>query len=298
MRQRTFSLDPPPHLVQTLGHLNGGTGHPTRRPTRTEAWRASRTPLGPATLHLRVSGTRVSARAWGPGAEWALDQAPELLGSHDEPDAVPVHHPLIRELRGRFLGMRMARTLQVHAALVPVILGQVVTIKEAKRAEARLNRAFGEPAPGPHQLWLQPSPEALASQRYEDFHPLGIGRNKAELIIEVSRRARRLEEAASMSSREAEARLRAIRGIGPWSAALVIGEVLGDADAVPTGDYHLPNTVAWALAGEDRGTDKRMLELLEPYRPHRKRVTLMLKKAGISAPKYGPKAPIRSFETS
>lgn len=100
-----------------------------------------------------------------------------------------------------------------------------------------------------------------------------------------------------MDPEAAETRLRAVRGIGPWSAALVIAEVLGDADAVPVGDYHLPDTVAWALAGEDRGTDRRMLELLEPYRPHRRRVTLMLKKAGISAPKYGPKTPVRSFES-
>lgn len=290
-------MDPPPHLALTLGHLNGGTGHPGRPTSRSEAWRASPTPVGPATLHLRVADTRIAARAWGPGAEWALEQAPELLGAQDDPDAVPAHHRIIRELRGRFRGMRMARTRQVHPALVPVILGQVVTIKEAKRAEARLNRAFGEPAPGPHQLRLQPSPEALAGLRYEDLHPLGIGRNKAELLIEVSRRAKCLEEAAAMSSGDAEKRLRAVRGIGPWSAALVVSEVLGDADAVPVGDYHLPNTVAWALAGEDRGDDRRMLELLEPYRPHRRRVTLMLKKAGISAPKYGPKSPVRSFET-
>ena len=266
--------------------------------TGDEAWRASWTPHGAATLHLRVTGTRITARGWGPGAEWALEHAPELLGAHDEPDEVPVHHGVIRDLKKRFRGMRMARTGQVHAALIPVILGQVVTIKEAARSEARLNRQFGEPAPGPHRLRLQPSPESLASLRYEDLHSLGIGKKKAELIIEVSRRANRLQEAAAMDSQAAEARLRAIRGIGPWSAALVISEVLGDADAVPVGDYHLPNTVAWALAGEDRGTDRRMLELLEPYRPHRRRVTLMLKKAGISAPKYGPKTTVRSFETN
>ena len=39
---------------------------------------------------------------------------------------------------------------------------------------------------------------------------------------------------------------------------------VGDPDAVSVGDYHLPNQVAWALAGEPRGDDARMLELLEP----------------------------------
>ena len=47
------------------------------------------------------------------------------------------------------------------------------------------------------------------------------------------------------------------------------------------GDYHLPNLVAWALAGEPRGTDERMLELLEPYRGHRGRVQQLLEAGGL-----------------
>ena len=69
----------------------------------------------------------------------------------------------------------------------------------------------------------------------------------------------------------------------------VMGVAWGDRDAVPVGDFHLPNTVAWTLAGEPRADDDRMLELLEPYRPHRRRVVTLLKRSGASAPKYGPK---------
>ena len=64
----------------------------------------------------------------------------------------------------------------------------------------------------------------------------------------------------------------AVPGIGPWTAAEVGVRALGDADAVSVGDFHLPNLVAFALAGEPRGTDARMLELLEPYRGQRARV--------------------------
>ena len=41
---------------------------------------------------------------------------------------------------------------------------------------------------------------------------------------------------------------------------------------MPVGDYHFPNTVAWALAGEARADDDRMLELLSPYAGQRGRV--------------------------
>ena len=64
---------------------------------------------------------------------------------------------------------------------------------------------------------------------------------------------------------------------------------LGDADAVSVGDFHLKHLVAYALAGEPRATDERMLELLEPYRGHRARAVMLLERAGIGAPRFGPK---------
>jgi hypothetical protein len=55
--------------------------------------------------------------------------------------------------------------------------------------------------------------------------------------------------------------------------------------------------VAWALAGEPRGDDARMLELLAPFRGHRGRVCTLLEAAGITAPRFGPRRPVRSFAT-
>jgi 3-methyladenine DNA glycosylase/8-oxoguanine DNA glycosylase len=86
-----------------------------------------------------------------------------------------------------------------------------------------------------------------------------------------------------------------LRGLGPWSVAEVARTALGDADAVSVGDFHVPNVVAWALTGEPRGTDERMLELLEPYRPHRGRVQRLLEASGIRAPSFGPRMEVRAI---
>jgi 3-methyladenine DNA glycosylase/8-oxoguanine DNA glycosylase len=71
----------------------------------------------------------------------------------------------------------------------------------------------------------------------------------------------------------------------------------GDPDAVIVGDYHVPHLVAWALAGEPRATDERMLELLEPYAGQRARVQLLLKTAGLTPPKYGPRLEMVDFRS-
>jgi len=68
---------------------------------------------------------------------------------------------------------------------------------------------------------------------------------------------------------------------------------LGDRDVVSLGDYHLPHQVSWALAGEARGSEARMLELLEPYRGHRARVIRLLTLGGIQAPRFGPRMRLR-----
>jgi 3-methyladenine DNA glycosylase/8-oxoguanine DNA glycosylase len=70
----------------------------------------------------------------------------------------------------------------------------------------------------------------------------------------------------------------------------------GDPDAVSVGDFHIPNMVAWALAGEPRGIDERMLELLEPYRGQRGRVIRLLELAGFGAPRYGPRLSPRRID--
>jgi 3-methyladenine DNA glycosylase/8-oxoguanine DNA glycosylase len=105
-----------------------------------------------------------------------------------------------------------------------------------------------------------------------------------------------LEETVEMALPQAYQRIQAFRGVGPWSAARVAMTALGDPDAVPTGDYHLPHMVAWALAERPRGTDEEMLELLEPYVGHRGRVLRLLLAAGVGAPRFGPRMSLRSIE--
>lgn len=285
----------PLDLRRTVAALGMKASGQTRTSTG-EAWWVTRTPVGAATLRIRPGDGHIEAEAWGDGAEWALDRVPDLLGADDRPEEFEPGEGLIGELHRRSPGLRLGRTGRVFDAVVPAILGQKVTNREARLAGARLTSEYGEPAPGPTELRLLPDPETLAGLSYWDLHPLGIERKRADILLEAARRAGRLEEILEMPREDAYRRLAAFRGIGPWTAGHVMGIAWGDADAVPVGDFHLPNTVAFALAGEDRADDGRMLELLEPFRGQRRRVVLLLKGAGIKAPKFGPRHALRSIE--
>jgi 3-methyladenine DNA glycosylase/8-oxoguanine DNA glycosylase len=134
-----------------------------------------------------------------------------------------------------------------------------------------------------------PAPATLAALPYWAYHELGLERRRADLIRAIAARPAAFEGIVELPLDEAHARLVAVPGIGPWTAAEVAVRALGDADAVSVGDYHLPNLVAWALAHEPRADDARMLDLLEPYRGRRALVVRLLESSGIRAPRYGPR---------
>jgi len=263
-----------------------------------EAWRATRTPEGPATVHIRHAGDALEVEGWGPGAGWALANAPSTCGEGDDPTGFHPAHPVLADLHRRHRGLRVPRTRGVFEALVPAVLAQQVTSVEAHASYRALVHALGEPAPGPVSLVVPPSPQLLARTPYWTFHRFGVERRRAEVIIRAARSANRLEETIAMDMPAAYSRLQAFPGVGPWTAAKVALVALGDADAVPVGDYNLPHTIGYAFEGTPRSTDERMLELLAPYSGHRARVIRLIMLAGIAAPRFGPHKPLRHIERS
>jgi 3-methyladenine DNA glycosylase/8-oxoguanine DNA glycosylase len=255
-----------------------------------------RTPLGPATLAVGVEGTEIVASAWGWGAPWALEHAPDLLGGRDSLDGFAPRHPVVAGAHRRLAGLRLCRTANILDALVVAILEQKVAGREAVRSWTRLVHALGTEAPGPPTgLRVAPPGPVLAATPYWQFHEFGVERRRADLIRFAGARAEWLEECAELPREDAWRRLVSLPGVGPWTAAEVMLNALGDPDAVSVGDYNIPHHVTWTLAGERRGTDARMLELLAPYAGHRGRVIRLLMLGAAGPPRHGPRMPLREL---
>lgn len=281
----------------TLGQVAMGSYDPCARFVGDAFWWATSTPLGPGTLCLSQDGTALAATGYGPGAEWLLAQADAVAGLRDDLTGfagVAARHPVVARLAHTYQGVRLPATGRIFPRLLRSVFEQKVTNKEALRAYSATVRHFGEPAPGPlPRLWAPPDPGTLANAPYWQLHPFGIEQRRADTLRRAAAVADRLERCVNAA--EATRRLTAVPGIGAWTAAEVVRAVYGDPDAVSVGDYHIPNLVAYALADEVRGDDRRMLALLEPFRGHRGRVCVLLRLAGIAAPRFGPRSPVRSF---
>lgn len=307
VEERSWQPSWPCALSGGLAGLRRGGGDPTFRVVAGSFWLGIRTPQGTATLCLAQPGGRgsaVLARAWGDGAQWALDGVPALLGDDDDPSGFEPHDELLEGLlRGRRVP-RFGRTNRVWEALCPAILEQKVTGQEAFAGYRSLARRFGEPAPGAPasvDLWVQPSPERVATIASWEWLQMHVDRARSAAIVRSARVASSLERIVSLSAvdvaggvgPEAERRLRSLPGIGEWTAAEVRQRALGDPDAVSFGDYHVAQEVGWAVRGSDM-TDEEMRSFLEPWAGHRNRVVSILLAHGRSRPRRGPRMPPRT----
>jgi len=291
-------VDPLADVGGTLSVFASGRFDLTTRLEHRSFWRATFTPDGPATLHLWWDGASVDAEAWGPGADWMLARVPGLIGNDDagyrpgDDD-----HPAVRRAHRNHPGLRIGASGTLYHELLPIIIAQRITSGEAVRQWERLCRRLGDPAPGPARgLLLPPAPNRILGRPAWWFHPLGIEAKRAETLRVVARHATRIDEWAELTPLDAAAKLALLRGVGLWTVGSALGPALGDADAVPVGDYHVPHIVSWALAGEARGTDERMLELLEPYRGQRGRVIRLLIADGHRPPAFGPRQRVLPME--
>ena len=295
---RHLRLDRPVLFRPTFALLRRGPGDPTHRRVGDAYLRATRTPTGPVLLKILPQGNEVAARAWGPGAEWALDQLPRLLGEADDPEGFaprPEHGPLVLAHR-RWGHYRVGRTDAVFEALAPACIEQVVTGQEAFRAWRLLVREFGEPAPGPatdpgstaYGMYVPPAPEVWARVPSWRFLAAGVEQRRSRTLVRTAVRAVALERTLTATYPAADGALRSFPGVGPWTSAEVRQRAHGDPDAWSIGDFHIGRDITYALTGEALDDDA-CTEILEPYRGHRFRVQTLLTMTGLRMPRRGPR---------
>lgn len=288
-------------LASTLRTLAFLPRDPTvrRAPGRFE--RATITPDGPGSIRLTWGksvgagqGTNVEAHVetYGDGADWLLARADRLSGVTDDVTGFEPTQQPVRDLWRRHRGDRIPATGTLWHDAAWFIVQQRIDTTSAAEQWRRLVSDLGTPAPGISDLMVPPEPETVARLGYHQFHRYGIERQRADHLRNAARVARRLQALVDDGAdvETAMPRLRSVPGIGPWTATCLAVQTWGDADTAIVGDDGIPSMVAWLLAGERRAGDARMLELLEPFRPHRHRIVRLGYAGDVKAPRRTSRA--------
>ncbi len=284
-KQIDVSADFP--FFETLRWHRFGPSDPTARCVDGVFEKAVWTPQGAGVLRLVHESGRVTATGLGEGGALLVDWSERVLGLGD--DLGDFHPGKLAERCRRWPTLRLSRAPWLSQTLITLVLQQRVAWDEAANSYRRLVMGYGESAPEGASVLLPPSPKTLKGLGGGEFGSLGVERKRASVVQELGWVGSRLDKKVTLPREELRRLLLGLRGVGPWTCDFTLGFCLGWPDVVPLGDYDLPNSVAFALAGEERADDQRMLELLEPYRPHRFRVIRLIMDAGIQSPRRGPK---------
>ena len=284
-------------VASTLRPLQRGSGDPAFQVAGGVVWLALQTPSGPASVAIRRAGDTIAVSAWGSGAPWAVSHAPELLGRGDDWSSFDVSgNEFLAAARHRQPGLRLLRTNTVVAMLVPAIMEQKVTSRQAWGAWRYLLRRHGTPAPGPAPAGMMVPPDARTWARIPswEWHRAGIEPGRSATVMRAVQLAPALERtlAHGRGGEVVSTKLQSIPGVGRWTAAETAQRSHGDPDSPSVGDFHVPALVGWALTGAPVDDDG-MLELLEPWRGHRERVVRLIGGSGFRKPSFGPRITIQ-----
>jgi AraC family transcriptional regulator of adaptative response / DNA-3-methyladenine glycosylase II len=190
-----------------------------------------------------------------------LDRDPAPIAAHLGPD--PVIGALVRAAPGRRVpGHPDGGELAVRA-----VLGQQVSVKAATRLAARLVADIGIPLERPvgAVTHLFPPAQAIAALDPESL-PMPRRRGRTLVVLAAELAAGRLVLDDTVERSGAVAALRALPGMGPWTAGYIAMRALRDPDAFTPGD-------AGVRHGLNRlGVDpspREMERVSGPWRPYR-----------------------------
>ena len=248
--------------TRTIDGVEAVEGTTYRRTVRIERGRnvhAGWVELAPAAAGLRL---RVSSGLL-PVLPAVLGKAKHLADVAADPHAIAAR---LGEIAVAAPGMRVPGAFDGFEVAVRAVLGQQITVKAARTIAGRFAAAFGTPIATPHEglRVLFPAARDVATRSVESIARLGIVGARARTIIALAAAiadgSLLLEPGADVE--RTLAALRAVPGVGEWTAQYVAMRALAWPDAFP----HTDLGVMKALGEKN---PKRVLAAGEAWRPWR-----------------------------
>jgi DNA-3-methyladenine glycosylase II len=163
------------------------------------------------------------------------------------------------------------RPPDAYGALLRAIVGQQLSTKAARTIYLRVLDLFGG---------TTPSPEQLLEASEEDLRACGLSGRKTEYVRDLARHVLsgelELERLPELEDEQVIEEIVAVRGLGRWTAEMFLLFHLQRPDVLSGGDLGIRKAIQVEYGLEEMPTPTRVLEIGEPWRPHRSLASLYL----------------------
>ncbi len=177
-------------------------------------------------------------------------------------------------------GMRVPGSLDGFEIAVRAILGQQVTVAAGRTFTQRVLQNFGEPiqTPWPEISRCFPTPQALAQASPESLGALGIVKQRQAALIALSQSVAsgEIDLNSPANSLQTIDQLKALPGIGDWTAHYIAMRALRWPDAFPAGDIALHNALGLRDIKSPTLRARQAEELSQAWRPWRSYAVLRI----------------------
>ncbi|WP_066836649.1 DNA-3-methyladenine glycosylase family protein [Rufibacter ruber] len=169
----------------------------------------------------------------------------------------------------------------IYDALLSSVISQQLSVKAAATIKARFLALFPETDPKPE--WVQATPD-------EVLRSVGLSGQKAKYLKSIAafKAAGNLEDdtIAHLPDEELILHLTQIKGVGRWTSEMVLMFTLNRPDVMPLDDLGIYNAMKklYGFTAPLKEAKATLLELSQPWRPHRTLACRYLWKSLDNAP--------------
>lgn len=169
-------------------------------------------------------------------------------------------------------GLRVPGSLSGYELAVRAVLGQQITVAAARTLAQRLVHRFGDAidTPWPQLTRLFPAPEVLAGAEGDALGQLGIVRQRQAAIVAIARAVAEghVQLHAGADVQATVTALKALPGIGDWTAQYIAMRALRWPDAFPAGDVALHKALGVQEAKQPAREAEAASQAWKPWRSY------------------------------
>jgi DNA-3-methyladenine glycosylase II len=175
------------------------------------------------------------------------------------------------DLATRLARRKEERPNDAYGALLRAIVGQQLSTKAARTIYGRILDLFDGSTP---------SPEQLLEADESDLRGAGLSGRKVEYIRDLASHViegeLELDRLDRLDDEEVIEEIVAVRGLGIWTAEMFLMFHLERPDVLSGGDLGIRKAVQIEYGLEEMPPPAKVLEIGEPWRPHRSLASLYL----------------------